>query len=82
MSKRKDGDPEVDVDVWNAAVAIHEATNGNILRNLDLHTLEYTREKCALFLARSEKYIRIRQDQSAKSMIASLTKRLKDKGVL
>ncbi len=69
MSQAKHGDPQVDEDAWNAAVSIHEVTNGNILRNLDLKTIEYTREKCALFLARSEKYIRIRQDQSTKSQL-------------
>ena len=75
MAKSKVGDPKIDADAWNAGVSIHEATNGNILRNLDLHTLEYVREKCALFLARSEKYIRIRQDQGLKSQIKKINNR-------
>lgn len=75
MGKSVNGDPKIDAKAWNAAVEIHECTNGNVLRNLDLHTLEYMREKCALFLARSEKYIRIRQDQSTKSQLNKLKHR-------
>ena len=69
MAKAKHGDPKVDVEAWNAAVGIHQATSSKVLRNLDLITIEYIREQCALFLARSEKYIRIRQDQSTKSQL-------------
>jgi hypothetical protein len=75
MGKAVNGDPAIDVNAWNAAVGIGEATTATNLRNLDLHTLEYVREKCALFLARSEKYIRIRQDQSTKSQLSKLKHR-------
>lgn len=75
MATAKPGDPKIDAKAWNAGVEIHEATNGNVLKNLDLHTLEYVREKCAFFLARSEKYIRIRQDQGLKSQIRKINNR-------
>ena len=75
MSKAKVGDPQIDADAWNAGVSIGEATTAQNLRNLDLHTIEYVREKCALFLARSERYLRIRQDQGLKSKLNKLIHR-------
>ncbi len=75
MSKAINGDPQIDADAWNAAVAIGEATTAVNLRNLDRNTIEYVREKCALFLARSERYLRIRQDQGLKSQINKMKHR-------
>lgn len=72
MAKANKGDPQIDADAWNAAVAVGEATTAANLRNLDLPTIEYVREKCALFLARSERYLRIRQDQGLKSQLNKL----------
>ena len=75
MSKAVNGDPQIDADAWYAAVAIVEATTAQKLRNLDRDTIEYVRDKCALFLARSERYLRIRQDQGLKSQINKLKHR-------
>ena len=72
MSKAKVGDPQIDADAWNAGVSIGEATTAANLRNLDRDTIEYVREKCALFLARSERYLRIRQEQGLKSQLNKL----------
>lgn len=75
MSKAKLGDPAIDADAWNAAVGIGEATTAQNLRNLDRDTIEYVREKCALFLARSERYLRVRQDQGLRSKLIKLIHR-------
>lgn len=75
MAKSEKGNPQIDIDAWNAAIGIGEATTAVNLRNLDLPTIEYVREKCALFLARSERYLRIRQDQGLKSKLNKLIHR-------
>ena len=67
------GNPKIDRNARKAGVALHEATTNKGLRNLDLDTIEFLREKCGMFLARSEKYLRVRQDQSIKSQLNKRT---------
>jgi hypothetical protein len=44
-------------------------SRANSLKKQDLATIECLRKSCAIYLANSEKYIRVRIEQSAKSMI-------------
>lgn len=64
MSESKLGNPDIDEAVISAANLVAAYSGSAVLKNQDLETIEKMRKSCFIYLGCSEKYIRIRLQQS------------------